>query len=59
MSFAVSMADGALEWAGTSLATVFAQRRNLFKPHFLRMVRDICTSTAMRAAFWQRPSSSR
>jgi hypothetical protein len=36
-----------------------AQRRNLFKPHFLRMVRDICTSTAMRAAFWQRPSSSR
>ncbi|WP_374360082.1 NAD(P)/FAD-dependent oxidoreductase [Pseudoduganella danionis] len=41
MSFAVSMADGALEWAGTSLATVFAQRRNLFKPHFLRMVRDI------------------
>lgn len=41
MSFAVSMAHGALEWAGTSLSTVFAQRRNLFKPSFLRMVRDI------------------
>ncbi|TFW16906.1 FAD-dependent oxidoreductase [Massilia arenosa] len=41
MSFAVSLDDGALEWAGTSLATVFAQRRNLASPAFLRMLRDI------------------
>ena len=29
MSFAVSMADPDLEWAGSSLATLFAQKRNL------------------------------
>lgn len=41
MSFAVSAGDGALEWAGTSLATLFAQPRNLVRPRFLAMVRDI------------------
>lgn len=30
-----------LEWAGANLNTVFAQRRNLFNPRFLRMIRDI------------------
>ena len=30
-----------LEWAGTSLDTVFAQRRNLFSPRFLAMLRDL------------------
>ena len=47
MSFSVKLplASGAharnLEWAGANLNTVFAQRRNLFSPKFLRMVRDI------------------
>lgn len=43
MSFAVSVADGktALEWAGDSLNTVFAQRRNLLKPKFWQMLADI------------------
>jgi predicted NAD/FAD-binding protein len=41
MSFGVSMNDGALEWAGTNLDTVFAQRRRLASPAFLRMLRDI------------------
>ncbi|MTV39833.1 NAD(P)/FAD-dependent oxidoreductase [Duganella radicis] len=41
MSFGVSMDDGALEWAGTNLDTVFAQRRNMASPSFLRMLRDI------------------
>jgi uncharacterized protein len=41
MSFSVSLADHALEWAGTSLNTVFAQRRNLLRPTFLRMLADI------------------
>lgn len=41
MSFGVSMEDGALEWAGTSLDTVFAQRANLGSPSFLRMLWDI------------------
>lgn len=41
MSFGVSMNDGALEWAGTNLDTVFAQRRRLLSPAFLGMLRDI------------------
>lgn len=41
MSFGVSMDDGALEWAGTNLDTVFAQRRRIASPSFLRMLRDI------------------
>ncbi|MFZ6872071.1 NAD(P)/FAD-dependent oxidoreductase [Undibacterium sp. Di27W] len=30
-----------LEWAGANLDTVFAQRRNILSPAFLRMLRDI------------------
>jgi len=41
MSFAVSLADPALEWAGSDLGTLFAQRRNLLRPAFLRMLADI------------------
>ena len=41
MSFGVSLADPDMEWAGTDLSTVFAQRRNLIRPKFLGMLRDI------------------
>ncbi len=41
MSFSVSLDEGRLEWAGTNLNTVFAQRRNAFSPSFLGMLRDI------------------
>ena len=41
MSFAVSLAEPALEWAGSSLATVFAQKRNLVRPQFWSMLQDI------------------
>ncbi|MGZ8320554.1 MAG: NAD(P)/FAD-dependent oxidoreductase [Telluria sp.] len=43
MSFSVKLphAGRVLEWAGSSLDTVFAQRGNLFNPRFLRMVREI------------------
>jgi predicted NAD/FAD-binding protein len=41
MSFGVSLEDGKLEWAGTNLDTVFAQRSNLLSPSFYRMLRDI------------------
>jgi len=33
--------QGALEWNGANLNTVFAQRSNLFKPSFLNMLRDV------------------
>ena len=41
MSFGVSLDEGKLEWAGTNLDSVFAQRSNLFSLSFLRMLRDI------------------
>jgi uncharacterized protein len=41
MSFSVQAAQDGLEWSGSSLATVFAQKSNLFKPRFWRMLLDI------------------
>jgi predicted NAD/FAD-binding protein len=41
MSFAASIDDGAMEWAGHSLATVFAQKRNLLNPQFLKGLWDV------------------
>jgi predicted NAD/FAD-binding protein len=41
MSFAVTLADRDLEWAGSSLATVFAQKRNLARPGFWAMLAEI------------------
>jgi len=41
MSFGVSIDQGRNEWAGTSLDTVFAQRRHLLSPAFYRMLCDI------------------
>lgn len=41
MSFGVSLDNGRLEYAGSDLAGVFAQRRNAFSPRFWRMLRDI------------------
>jgi uncharacterized protein len=40
MSFSVSL-GGELEWAGTNLGTVFAQKSNLLRPRFMAMLRDI------------------
>ena len=41
MSFAVSLRGGGLEYAGTDLAGLFAQRRNLVRPRFWAMLRDL------------------
>jgi len=47
MSFAVKMpipqgkGNRVLEWAGSDLGTVFAQKRNLFSVRFWRMLKDI------------------
>ncbi len=41
MSFAVSLDDGKLEYAGRDLAGMFAQRGNLFSPRYLGMLRDL------------------
>jgi len=41
MSFGVSIESPDIEWAGTNLSTVFAQRRNAFNPKFLKMLAEI------------------
>ena len=41
MSFSVSDAASGLEYAGTSINTLFAQRKNLLSPRYLGMLRDI------------------
>jgi predicted NAD/FAD-binding protein len=41
MGFSVRDEDTGLEYAGTNLDALFAQRRNLLSPRFLKMVRDI------------------
>jgi len=41
MSFSVRVDDAGVEWAGASIDTVFAQRRNLVRPQFWGMLADI------------------
>lgn len=43
MSFSVQVPqkNGVLEWSGSNLNTVFAQRSNLINPKFWRMLRDL------------------
>ena len=41
MSFACADREADLEYSGESLGGLFAQRRNLLRPYFLRMVADI------------------
>jgi len=36
-----------LEWSGSSLNTVFAQRRNLLNPRFLKMLREVLRFNAL------------
>lgn len=52
MSFGVSARRGGLEYALNSIDTVFAQRRNLARPAFVGMIRDILrfNKTALEAA---------
>lgn len=41
MSFSVSCQDSGLEYGGNNFNTLFAQRRNIVSPYFLRLVKDI------------------
>ncbi|TQV73593.1 FAD-dependent oxidoreductase [Aliikangiella marina] len=41
MSFSVQCEKTGLEYNGTTLNSLFAQRRNLFRPSFYRMIKDI------------------
>ena len=56
MSFSVQVRQDGVEWSGCDLNTVFAQRRNLLRPRFLRMLADLmrfnklATAIALRGA---------
>ncbi len=41
MSFSVSLDGGQLEYSGTNLAGLFAQRRNILRPRFWSMLQDL------------------
>lgn len=41
MSFSLSLDEGALEWRGGPFSGLFAQKRNMLRPSFLLMLREI------------------
>lgn len=41
MTLSIQILNERIEWGGTDLKTLFAQKRNLFRPSFYRMVKDI------------------
>jgi predicted NAD/FAD-binding protein len=55
MSFSVRCERTGLEYNGTSLDTLFAQRRNLLRPSFLRMIRDILRFNREAPGVLERP----
>lgn len=57
MSFAASIADGWLEYGTQSLRTLFAQKRNLIRPHYWRMLRDILTFNREGARYLESPGN--
>jgi predicted NAD/FAD-binding protein len=65
MSFSVQApkvwGDEALEWSGSNLDTVFAQRGNLLRPKFLKMLGDVLrfNKTCTRIAEQQKESEMR
>ena len=65
MSFSVQAPDGLdgrsrrLEWNGSTLNTVFAQRRNLFSPRFLGMLREILRFNRLTTALAENGSADR
>jgi hypothetical protein len=55
MSFSVQTAGG-LEYNGTTLNSLFAQRRNLVRPSFWRMIRDILRFNREAPGLLERPA---
>jgi predicted NAD/FAD-binding protein len=58
MSFSVRHADTGLEFAGSSLNHLFAQRRNLFRPRFWKMLGAIKRFNAEAAAALEDPTTA-
>ncbi|MFY0693345.1 MAG: FAD-dependent oxidoreductase [Paracoccaceae bacterium] len=58
MSFGASIDGGALEYGLASIDAIFAQRRNLGRPKFLRMLRDIAKFNAQADVVARDPNIS-
>ncbi len=54
MSFSVKLPEQDLEWSGSDLNTVFAQRANLLRPRFWRMLQDILRFNRITSAIAER-----
>jgi len=57
MSFGVQVKSDALEFSGSSLSGLFSQRLNLFRPRFLRMLKDIVRFNAEGVAALEEPDT--
>jgi predicted NAD/FAD-binding protein len=59
MSFSVKLPleNRMLEWSGSSLNTVFAQRRNLLDKRFIRMLQDILRFNEQATALVEQPDN--
>jgi len=55
MSFGVADSLTGLEWRGTSPTTVFAQRRNIARPEFLRMLADVVRFNRLARGLLENP----
>lgn len=58
MSFSVRCERSGLEYNGSNLNTLFAQRRNLLRPRFWRMLRDILRFNREAPRLLEHPGSS-
>ena len=58
MSFSVQVRQQGLEWSGSDLNTVFAQRRNLVRPRFLGMLAEIMRFNRLATAIAERGDDS-
>jgi predicted NAD/FAD-binding protein len=54
MSFSVQARQDDLEWSGSNLASVFAQKRNLLRPSFLGMLADLLRFNKLTTAIARR-----
>lgn len=58
MSFSVQARGHGIEWSGSNLASVFAQRRNLLRPAFWRMLADIARFNRLTSGIAQRSGAA-
>ncbi|MFT7617607.1 MAG: putative NAD/FAD-binding protein [Planctomycetota bacterium] len=59
MSFSVTCRKSGLEYNGSSLRQLFVQKRNIFRPSFYRMIREILRFNRLTAEVFATPNDTR